>query len=45
LDVGANRVDADGRYFNVSRDGRLEVYDYGVCGPVAVVPLSRSHVD
>jgi len=45
LDVAANRVDADGRYFNVSRDGRLEVYDYGVCGPVEVVPFSRLHVD
>lgn len=45
LDVPANRVDADGRYFNVSRNGRLEVYDYGVCGPVAAVPFSRSYAD
>jgi hypothetical protein len=42
LDVEANRVDADGRHFNVSRDGRLEVSTYGVCTSVLENDQSRS---
>jgi hypothetical protein len=45
LDVEAARVDANGRYFNVSRDGRLEVYDYGTCAPIPVAIRSRSVAD
>lgn len=42
LDVKANRVDANRRSFNVSRDGRVEEYSYGICLPAPAGEPDRS---